>query len=305
MQRSPDQERFVLHPGERLDDLQRDGAKLIQNPELFCFGMDAVLLTAFAEGNLKPESRVLDLCSGNGVISILMNARYHDRVDREPMTDGKPVPEKPVPGTYAGDGESVPGTYAGDGEGVPGTGIDPARQPYPDFTGLEINSICVDMAKRSTSGNGESDHVHFLQGNLKKIRDLVPAAGFDLVTVNPPYMIGGHGLTGANEALTIARHEVACTIDDVCAAAEYAAKPQGRVCMVHRPFRLADIFRSMNRHHLEPKRMRMVQPMADKEPNMVLIEAVRGGRPRLAVERPLVIYERQGVYTEEVRKLYG
>ena len=70
---------FGLHPGERLDDLQRDGARLIQNPSLFCFGMDAVLLAAFAEQSVRPGSRVLDLCSGNGIIPILMDARWQDR----------------------------------------------------------------------------------------------------------------------------------------------------------------------------------------------------------------------------------
>ena len=70
---------FDLQPGERLDDLQRDGARLIQNPSLFCFGMDAVLLAAFAEHSVRPGSRVLDLCSGNGIIPILMDARWQDR----------------------------------------------------------------------------------------------------------------------------------------------------------------------------------------------------------------------------------
>ena len=254
---------FGLHPGERLDDLQRDGARLIQNPSLFCFGMDAVLLAAFAEQSVRPGSRVLDLCSGNGIIPILMDARWQDRHRGE--TD----------------------------------------VPYPVFSGIEINSMCVDMAARSAAGNEQTGRVHFLEGDLCRIRELIKPASFDLVTVNPPYMIGGHGLTGKNEALTAARHEILCSLEDVCAAAAYALRPQGRLCMVHRPFRLADIFRNLNAYGLEPKRMRLVHPMQGREPNMVLVEAVRGGRPRLAVERPLVIYERPGVYTDEVRALYG
>ena len=109
---------FDLHPGERLDDLQRDGARLIQNPSLFCFGMDAVLLAAFAEQALRPGSRVLDLCSGNGIIPILMDARWQDRHREE-----RDVPD-------------------------------------PIFSGIEINSTCVDMAARSASGNGQSARVH-------------------------------------------------------------------------------------------------------------------------------------------------
>lgn len=74
--------------------------------------------------------------------------------------------------------------------------------------------------------------------------------------------------------------------------------------MVHRPFRLVEIMTAMVNAKLEPKRMRLVYPYIDKEPNMALIEGVRGGRSRIAVEKPLIVYERENVYTEEVRKLY-
>ena len=74
--------------------------------------------------------------------------------------------------------------------------------------------------------------------------------------------------------------------------------------MVHRPFRLAEIISEMVEHRLEPKRMRLVYPYVDKEPNMVLIEGVRGGNSRLAVEKPLIVYQEENVYTEEVEKLY-
>ncbi len=288
------QDGFLLYQGERLDDLQRNGAKLIQNPDLFCFGMDAVLLSAYAEANVKPGSRVLDLCSGNGVIPVLMDARYQDRM-KQNKQEGRAEDRRQPAGPDAPDAKGCGRQPAGHG----------ASAALPEFLGIEINPVCADMAARSAAGNGQSERVYFRKGDLCGIRDLVKAASFSLVTVNPPYMIGGHGLTGDNDALTCARHEVLCSLDDVCAAAEYALMPQGRLCMVHRPFRLADIFRSLNAHRLEPKRMRLVQPMAGKEPNMVLIEAVRGGRPRLSVETPLIIYEKPGVYTEEVRQLYG
>ena len=103
----------------------------------------------------------------------------------------------------------------------------------------------------------------------------------------------------------MARHEITLSLRGLMDAAASLLPQRGRMYMVHRPFRLADIFRSLNRYGLEPKRMRMVYPFADKEPNMVLIEAVRGGRPRIQCEKPLIIYEEPGVYTEEVRRLYG
>lgn len=260
----------MLKADERLDDLQREGCRIIQNPNLFCFGMDAVLLAAFAQEGLRKASRVLDLCSGNGVIPILMDARLR--------AFGK-----------AGDRSCCSGE----------------KEAVCRFWGIEINEDSVDMARRSAEYNRQSERIHFLHGDLKEASSLLPSSSFDLVTVNPPYMLAGHGLTGKNEALTAARHEVLCTLDDVVRACCQMVRPGGKVCMVHRPFRLADIFRSMDRCSLEPKRMRLVYPMADRESNMVLIEAVRGGRPRLKVEQPLVIYQQPGVYTEEVRALYG
>ena len=75
--------------------------------------------------------------------------------------------------------------------------------------------------------------------------------------------------------------------------------------MVHRPFRLAEIFSKMVQYGIEPKRMKLVYPYIDKEPNMVLIEGMRGGRSRITVEKPLIVYQSEGVYTDEIYEIYG
>ena len=245
----------VMRPGERIDDLQRCGCRIIQNEELFCFGMDAVLLAAFAQPRISAGAKVLDLCSGNGVIPILLDARMQ------------------------------------------GSGV--------HFTGVEINNTCVDMARRSTLMNGQQDRIRFIEHDIRQECGQIAPASFDIVTVNPPYMPGGAGLTGENYAKTIARHEVLCGIEDVAAAASSALRFGGRVFMVHRPHRLGDIFRAFSARDLEIKRMRMVHPYADREANMVLIEASKGGKPYIHVESPLIIYEGKGIYTQEVRELYG
>lgn len=241
---------FRLRPGERLDDLQRDGLKLIQNPSWFCFGMDAVLLSAFAQ--VKEGDECLDLGCGNGVIPILLSGR----------TNGK------------------------------------------HFTGLEIQEDVAEMASRSVDYNKISDRVSIVRGDLKEAAELFGASVFDVVTCNPPYMSGAHGLTGNEEHKVIARHELCCTLADVIESATKLLKPGGHFFMVHRPFRLAEIINKMVSCRLEPKRMRLVYPYVDKEPNMVLLEGVRGGNPRISVEAPLIVYEEKNVYTEEVRKLY-
>ena len=119
------------------------------------------------------------------------------------------------------------------------------------------------------------------------------------------YMTEHHGITNENEPKAIARHELLCSLEDVIREASKLLKPGGNFFMVHRPFRLADILVLLRQYHLEPKRMRLVYPFVDKEPNMVLIEANRGGRPRMTVEKPLIVYKKPGVYTEEIYDIYG
>lgn len=240
----------LLREGERLDDLQRDGFRLIQNPSWFCFGMDAVLLTAFSR--IKEGDRCLDLGCGNGVIPILLAGK----------TKGK------------------------------------------HFTGLEIQPDVAEMAQRSVRGNGLEDKVKIQTGDLCDAVSLLGAAVFDVVTSNPPYMTGEHGLLSGSDHKAIARHELKCTLEDLIDNAVHLLRPGGHFFMVHRPFRLAEIIHCMVEHRLEPKRMRLVYPYVDKEPNMVLIEGVRGGNARITVEKPLIVYEREHVYTDEVRELY-
>lgn len=240
-----------LKPGERLDDLQIRGYRIIQSPGRFCFGMDAVLLSAFAK--VKKGERALDLGTGTGILPILLEAKNG--------------------------GES--------------------------YTGLEIQEESADMARRSVLYNHLEDRVRIVTGDIREAAALFGAASFHVITVNPPYMIGAHGLKNDNEAKYIARHEVLCTLEDVLRESERILPDKGRFYMVHRPFRLAEILSGMSRHRMEPKRMRLVHPYIDKEPNMVLLEGVKGANPRMTVEPPLVVYNKDGTYTDELLELYG
>ena len=118
-------------------------------------------------------------------------------------------------------------------------------------------------------------------------------------------MIGQHGLQNPDMPKAIARHEILCTLEDVVSQAARVLTDNGRFYMVHRPFRLAEIMNVLIRYRLEPKRMQLVHPYIDREPNMVLIEARKGGNSRIQVEKPLIVYERPGVYTQEIYDIYG
>ncbi len=190
-----------------------------------------------------------------------------------------------------------------------GTGIIPillsAKTQGERFVGLEIQEESADMATRSVLHNGLEEKIKIVNGDIKEAVEIFGPASFDVITTNPPYMIGQHGIANASDAKTIARHEVLCTLDDILRQSAKILRPGGRFYMVHRPFRLAEIFSKMVELKIEPKRMRMVHPFIDKEPNMVLIEGTRGGNSRMTVERPLVVYKEVGVYSDELLGEYG
>ena len=190
-----------------------------------------------------------------------------------------------------------------------GTGIIPilleAKTEGKHFSGLEIQAESSDMARRSVALNQLEDKIDIITGDIKEASKIFGMASFDVVTSNPPYMNHSHGLTNPSEAKAIARHELLCTLEDVVREAARCLKPNGRFYLVHRPHRLAEIIRTLNEHKLEPKRMKLVHPYLEKEPNMVLIEAVKSGKPYLTVEAPLIVYKEPKVYTQEIYDIYG
>ena len=239
-----------IKANERVDELGRNGYRIIQNPDRFCFGMDAVLLSDFAKA--KEGDKVLDFCTGTGIIPILMEA----------------------------------------------------KTKAAHFTALEIQEDSAEMARRSVALNHLEEKIDIITGDVKEADRLFGAASFQAVTCNPPYMIGQHGLVNPDSPKAIARHEILCTLEDIIRQGARMLVPGGSFYMVHRPFRLVEIMATFTKYKLEPKRMRLVYPYIDKEPNMVLIQATKGGKSRITVEKPLVVYEKPGVYTKEVMDLY-
>lgn len=241
----------VILEDERIDDLQCKGYRLIQKPKGFCFGMDAVLLADFAR--IKKNQRVLDLCTGSGVIPILLAAK----------TEGE----------------------------------------Y--FEGLEIQDEYADMASRSVAMNNLCDRIKIVNGDVRNIAEIYESNSFNVVTVNPPYMTESHGLHNEYEPKNIARHEILLNLEDVIRGASHVLKHSGSFFMIHKPFRLVEIFRLMKKYHIEPKRMKLVQPYVDKEPTMVLVEGLKGGRERITIEPPLIIYKEKNVYNDVIADIYN
>ena len=191
-----------------------------------------------------------------------------------------------------------------------GTGILPlllsAKTKASKLTGLEIQTESADMARRSVEYNRAvlQARVEIVEGDIKEAGEIFGPASFDAVTCNPPYMKKGNGLVNPDEALAIARHELKCTFDDVARESAKVLAPGGRLFLVHKPERLSELLCTLTKYKLEPKRVRVVYPYADKEPEMVLIEAVKGGKSGMKLEKPLIIFERNGEYTEEIKMDY-
>ena len=190
-----------------------------------------------------------------------------------------------------------------------GTGIIPLlmvnKCKTAAFTGLEVQKESADMAARSVAMNELEGQIQIVHGDLKEAGSLFPRHSFNVVTCNPPYMIDAHGRSNEQDALTIARHEVLCPLEDVVTAADYLLASHGSFFMIHRPFRLPEIFSSLEKHKMEMKRMRLIYPFADKEPNMVLIEARKNAKRQLTIEPPLIVRNDDGVYTIEVQDIYN
>ena len=172
------------------------------------------------------------------------------------------------------------------------------------FTLLDENTV-VDLKVKDGDKVTKGELLAVVTGDIKEASKIFGGATFDVVTCNPPYMTEHHGLTSLEEPKAIARHEIKCTLEDVIRETSKVLRPGGRFYMVHRPRRLAEIIHLMREYKIEPKRLRMVHPFQDKEANILLIEGLRGGGTMMKVEAPLVVYESQGVYTEEVLRIYG
>jgi tRNA1(Val) A37 N6-methylase TrmN6 len=238
-----------LLEGERLDDLLTHGLRIIQSDEVFSFSLDAVLLARFC--TVPVRGAILDLCSGNGVIPLLLTTRTRANI-----------------------------------------------------VGVELQRRLADMAMRSVRWNGLDGQIRIIQGDLREAHLTLGYGRFDLVTVNPPYLPATGYDTNKNEYFALARHEIACTLEDVIAACSRQVKSGGKVAMVHRPARLADVISLMRKYRLEPKRMRLVHPRSGQEANIVLIECIRDGGPELRVLPPLVVHADNGAYGPELMRVY-
>lgn len=171
--------------------------------------------------------------------------------------------------------------------------------------GIEVQEEIADMAKRSVILNKLEDKMEIINSNIKDLEKHLKIDSFDAIVTNPPYKKSDSGKTNENEIKLISRHEVKADLSDFIKVSFKFLKDKGTLYMVHRPERLADIISEMKKNKMEPKRIRFVYSNEDSDAKLVLIEAVKNGKAFLKVEKPLLVYKKDGNYTDEILEIYN
>lgn len=274
-------ETMNLKENERIDDLEFNNLKIIQNKDGFCFGIDSVLISDYAKKDIKNNALGADLGTGTGIISILLSAKTR----------------------------------------------------LSKIIGIEVQKEVADMAQRSIELNGLQNKIEIKNMNIKNIiqnidnsklekrkkqvklgniqtethkeKDNIWLEKFDFVVTNPPYKKLETGKVNESEYKYISRHEATANLEDFIKVSKYLLKDKGSFFMVHRPDRLVDIIELMRKYKLELKNIRFIYPSVDKSPNLVLIKGIKNAKPFLKIDKPLIVYNQNGEYTDEIYEIYG
>lgn len=244
---------------ERIDDLGINNLKIIQNTDYFCFGTDSVLLSNFIISN-SSKNVILDLCSGGGVIPIIISAKYK----------------------------------------------------YSKIAAIELQDEMFNLLERNIDLNNLKDKITPIQNDIKDynsirkaLQDKIGTAAVNIITVNPPYKPKGRGIINEHSVKYIARHEEMCTLEDIFITSSKLLEYKGKLYIVHKPERIVDLLAIARKYNLEAKRIRYVYPRLDVKPSIVLIEYVKGGGNETLMLPPLIEYNGDGSYTDEIYKIYG
>ena len=242
----------LLKEGERIDDLEYKGLKIIQNKEGFCFGIDSVLISDYAK-RIKKNSTIVDLGTGTGIISILLSK----------------------------------------------------KQENLKIYGIEIQKDVAEMAERSVKLNRLEDSIKIINDNLKNLENYFSMNSVDAIVTNPPYKKNNTGLKSDDYRNLVSRHEIECTLEDIINVSKKVLKDKGELYMINRAERLVDIIYLLRKNKIEPKEIRFVHSKENEPPTLVLIRAVKNAGEFLKIEKPLIIYDNEGNYTEEILEIYN
>lgn len=241
---------------------------IYQNKDGYRFSVDALLLYSFV--NIPKASRIIDLGAGSGIIGMLLAKKYKNAE------------------VYLIEVQK---------------GLVSLSEKNVRLNNLQDRVFVIPSDIRELNKNLAKDYLLLSKG-FKNLNSPILPESFDIVVSNPPFRKIKSGLVSNGDERAIARHELMVTLHDILKAAALLLKHQGRLFIIHLPERLTEIINTLRSHKLEPKKLRFVHSNILSEAKMVLIEAVKGSRSGLKIEKPLVIYNEDGSYTDEMEELY-
>lgn len=240
----------MLKPHERIDELYRENMRIIQSSDTFSFSVDALLLGNFVKVN-KRDNRIMDLCSGNGIIPLLLSYRT----------------EKPI-------------------------------------DAVEIQDVLVDMAERSIQMNEKSEQITMHNLDIKALKTSMKHSTYDVITVNPPYFTSNQPLKDKGHQ-SIARHELHIDLKGIVEACRYLITNKGRLYMVHRAERSAEVFTELHNHGFRVRRAQYVYNDGDSSTAMfIVLEAIFNSNAYADILPPFYIYNTDKTYSDEMLEVY-
>lgn len=249
---------MTINNNERIDDLNINNLKLIQNKEYFMFGIDSVLLSSIVKSN--KSSCIVDFCTGSGVIPLLLTTRVN----------------------------------------------------FAKIVGVELQEEMYDLAVRNVKLNNLEESIDVLKLDIKEYKKIIAyikenvdkSGNVDVIVCNPPYKEVGTGVINENSVKYIARHEEKCTLEDIFLSSSKLLKTRGKLYLVHKPERLADLICLARKYNLEVKNIELLQPTLDKKPSIVLLEYVKDGKKGLNINPVITQFDENGEYSKKIKEIY-
>ena len=171
--------------------------------------------------------------------------------------------------------------------------------------GVEIQKEVAYLAKNSVEINKLNEQIEIINEDIKDLSEKWSTEMFDLITCNPPFFkVSKDSNLNKSDYQTTARHEINLTLEQLIKISCKLLKNKGVLGIVHRPERFLEIVLLLKKYNLEPKKIQFVYPKENKEANILLIEAKKNGNPGLEIKEPLIVHNKNGEYTEQVKKYF-
>lgn len=172
--------------------------------------------------------------------------------------------------------------------------------------GVELQKEVYDLGVKSINQNNMNGQIKLINEDVRNLNKIFDSDTFDVITCNPPYFNTlNEELVNDNDIKKLARHEITLNLDDVFRVSKYLLKTNGKIAIVHRTERFMEIIEVMKKYNIEPKRVQFIYPNKTKDSDMVLIEGIKNGKKGLKILKPLYVYKEEGIYTDEVKSMFG